>query len=73
MSEGDRARPDHQRASPWWWLASAPIAYLVPFILVLLDEVVLKTRFDNHLPRVFGDVFKVVYAPLIRLVELLLR
>ena len=44
------------------WLGFACLLYLLPPILVLLDEEVFKTRWiGNHIPRAFGDLFCTIY------------
>jgi len=39
--------------------------YFVPFLFVLIQEEVLKTRFTSHLSDTLGCVFEIIYAPLL--------
>ena len=48
--------------------------YLLPFVAVLLDEMVFKSRwFSSHLPDWFGKLFRAMYFPLIKIINLLVR
>jgi hypothetical protein len=48
------------------FIACALAFYLLPFMLVLIDEAVLKTRWcAENSPAWAGDVFRTVYYPFI--------
>ena len=56
---------DQATSAPWLllrWMFVALLIYLLPFILITVDEVVLHTNyFSKHLPAGAGDVMRAVY------------
>jgi hypothetical protein len=59
------------RAAWGKWLLAILIIYLLPYVAVLIDEVILKTFwFSHHLSYEVVKVFSVFYYPLIKLYRL---
>ena len=58
---------DGARGPVWqWWVAAVLMIYALPFIVVMIDEKVLKTywlyhHLSNELSDKVGDVFKTIY------------
>ena len=45
-----------------WWVVVALLVYLLPFLVLTVDEVVLHTNwFSKHLPAWAGDVMRALY------------
>ncbi len=45
-----------------WWMSVALLIYLLPFIVLTMDEVILHTNwFSKHLPAWCGDVMRGLY------------
>ena len=67
----DTVRYGNQHSSPegkqatsslLWWMFVALLIYLLPFIALTVDEVVLHTNwFSKDLPPWFGDVMRALY------------
>ncbi|MDD5349850.1 MAG: hypothetical protein PHQ12_06530 [Chthoniobacteraceae bacterium] len=56
------------------YVSWAVAIYFVPFIAVVLDELVLKTRWcAQHLPSKGGEIFSIAYYPFVQLVKLFLH
>ena len=59
--------PEHRRSfAPFWsllkWGPVVVAVYLLPLLLIVVDEWVLKTNwFHRHLPPFFGDFFRALY------------
>ena len=51
------------------WIAPPLVAYLVPFAIVLFDDVILRGYFTGSLSPELLSVLEVVYAPLIHVVN----
>ena len=61
-----RSSPEGKQAtlasSLLWWMFIALLIYLLPFIALTVDEVVLCTNwFSKHLPPWFGDGMRALY------------
>lgn len=45
-----------------WWFVGAVALYFLPFIVITIDEKLLKTFwFSHHLPAWAGDVLRTIY------------
>jgi len=55
-------------------LVGAAAIYFAPFLVILVDELVLKTNWcARHLPGKGNEVFNIVYFPFIHLVKAFLH
>ncbi len=61
------ARPDNPQthsggSSLLWWVVGAAAIYVVPFVMVMIDERILKTFwFSHHSPEWMSDFMRAIY------------